>query len=101
MQRVDTTQKLNQALRGSIITLSNRHVSNGEISRELGISKRTVRRWIARYEETGDIQRKEGSGRPRSTTPPENQRIVDVIRESPITTARQIASNKLIFIISY
>ncbi len=99
MYRVNNNQKLNDALKGSIITLSNRGVSNKQISRELGISMATVRLWINRFIETDDIKRKQGSGGHRITTPAEDQRILDAIEAQPITTARDIASNtkKIIF----
>ncbi len=47
--------------------------------------------WQRRYEETGDVDRQPGSGRPRKTTPLEDLNIRNAAIAKPITTAQEIA----------
>ena len=69
MFRENPNKKLSFAERGAIVALTNSGLGVREIARQLGISPTTVGRWQFRFLETGDILRREGSGRPRVTTP--------------------------------
>lgn len=61
--------------RAAIIALHDVDFSNGEIARQVGVSKPTVARWIERHVETGDTLHKCGVGRPRCTTPAQDNAI--------------------------
>lgn len=90
MYRVDRNKKLNLAEKGAIIALTQSDKSIGQIANSLGISKSSVSRWQQRFEETGDIKRKDGSGRPRLTTREQDRLIIQEVQRQPITTAAAI-----------
>lgn len=77
--------------RGAIVGLHESGLAISEIAENMACHPNSVRKWIKRYEETLDVQRKIGSGRPFSTTPAEDQRLLDAVRSKPITTAQEIA----------
>lgn len=83
--------------KGAIIALYHEGVSVREISGRFQCHPTTVKRWIKRYEDTLDVKRRFGSGRPNKTTPAEDQMLLDVVRTKPITTAQEIAG-KIFFI---
>ncbi len=41
--------------------------NDNEISEFLGVDRKTVKKWVGRYEETGDVEDIEGRGRKRKT----------------------------------
>ena len=55
-------RKLNFQEKGAIVALRNREISVKEISQQMQCSVNTVKKWIRRFEETGDVKRKSGSG---------------------------------------
>jgi transposase len=83
---------LNEKERGAIIALTSQTVSIKKISQQLGIGEATVVLWQKRHRETGDVDRKNGSGRPPKTTPQEDRRIVQSVQAKSITTALEVAS---------
>ena len=91
MFRENPNKKLSLAERGAIVALTNSGLGVREIARQLGISHTTVGRWQFRFLETGDILRREGSGRPRVTTRLQDLRLLRVVLNKPITTSKEIA----------
>lgn len=92
MFRADRGRKqLDAKERGAIVALTKGGASISVICRELDISRPTVVYWQRRYEETGDVDRQPGSGRPRKTTPLEDLNIKNAAIAKPITTAQEIA----------
>lgn len=81
--------------RGALIALHQEEVSVREIADRLECHPTTVKRWIKRYEDTLDVNRRFGSGRPKKTTPAEDQMLLDVLRTKPITTAQEIAGKTI------
>ncbi|KAG7169277.1 putative Transposable element Tc1 transposase-like 55 [Homarus americanus] len=61
--------------------------SISEISRLMGISKSTVRRWIRRFEGEGHVETRPRSGRPSVTSPADDARLLQAVRQAPRTTA--------------
>lgn len=61
-----------------------------EIAHRLGRDVKTVQLWINRWTNSGDVLRKVGSGRPRVTTPEQNEMIRDAVRSKPITSVQEI-----------
>jgi transposase len=87
-------KKLNNEEKGSIIAFVDAGWSNKRICRRTGFSKPTVLKWRRRFEETGRVTRQVGSGRRKSTTPEEDERIRQAVIAKPITTAQEIAGLK-------
>jgi transposase len=76
--------------KSAIITLHERNVPKNDIALQMECHITTVRKWIRRYEETLDVHRKGGSGRPLKTTPAQDMRIFQAIRARPITSLQEI-----------
>lgn len=76
--------------RGGIAALYDHGVSVREIADRFGCHPTTVRRWAKRYENTLEVKRQPGSGRPRKTTAAEDEMLFDAVRAKPITTAQEI-----------
>lgn len=58
-----------------------------EISRSLGISRKTVKRWLRRYEEEGDVKTRARPGRPRVTSPEDDRRLLEAANMNSQRTA--------------
>ena len=78
---------LNEALRGQIVGRRKSGMSISQISRDMGISRPTVSLWLQREQESGNLQTLPKSGRPRLTTPGEDQRIVEYANDKPFTNS--------------
>src|SRR5262245_4269847 len=67
-------------------------MTKDKIAKYLKIDESTVRHWITREEETGDVQEFDKSGRPRCTTEHQDSLMVKMAEaEKPMTT-QQIAN---------
>ena len=93
MYRVNREKKLGLAERGAIIALTHAGKSQTQIANAVGVARSTVKLWQDRFEDSEDVKRKVGSGRPRSTTPEQDQSILEAVRRQPITTAQAIAGS--------
>ncbi|KAL7643030.1 UNVERIFIED_CONTAM: hypothetical protein RMT77_006319 [Armadillidium vulgare] len=80
----------NIALRAKIVALFETGMKKTHISRELGVTLKTVQKWIKRNEEEGDLRDRPRSGGPRCTTPHEDNKIIENARRNPFTNAREI-----------
>lgn len=58
-----------------------------EISRDMGLSKNTVKAWVRRYEEEGHVRTRPRSGRPRVTSPQQDAAIYAASVRAPFKTA--------------
>jgi transposase len=67
------------------------HMSNVGIAKYLRIHESTVRFWLERYEETGDVNVEQKSGRKRATTEKQDAKIQSVVAKYPTETVGQIA----------
>jgi len=65
-------------------------LSSLQISQETAVNERTVRRILERYRTTGQWGKNTGGGRPRATTPAQDQTIIAKIEEQPQLTARAL-----------
>ncbi|KAL7648412.1 UNVERIFIED_CONTAM: hypothetical protein RMT77_000318 [Armadillidium vulgare] len=77
-------------LRGKIISLFESGQNKTKIARNLGIQVSTVRRWIVRYEEEGNLCDRPKPGAPRKTTLNEEQQIIQETIRNPFTNSRAI-----------
>lgn len=86
--------KLTLQERGAIIALRRVNVPISVIARDyVPCDIKTIKLWLRRFDETGDVKRKIGSGRPRITGPQQDEMLVDAVRAKPITTAQEIMGN--------
>ncbi len=60
----------------------------------MSCSRNTVKKWIRRCEETGDVQRKVGSGMKKKTTPAQDARLLMAIAAKPITSLQELKGNQ-------
>ncbi|KAK3884368.1 hypothetical protein Pcinc_011379 [Petrolisthes cinctipes] len=64
--------------------------STRNIADDVGVSQRTVERWISRWQEEGSLANKPRKGRPRVTTPQQDEQIVAASRNNSKKTAVSI-----------
>lgn len=78
-----------ESLRGNIIALRQAGYGIKPIARKLGIDPRTVRKWLRRDKETGDLSDLRRKPRNRVTTPEEDRQIIEAVKngENPVTNA--------------
>ena len=88
---------LNLQEKGFIAGSISQGASQRSIAQTYGIDRKTVRLWANRYEETGNVLRQAGSGRPRKTTPDEDLRLIQQVAAKPITSAAEIAGRLILF----
>jgi transposase len=62
-------RKLNVPEKGAIVALHNHGIPVREIAKQINCSRNTVIKWIRRFEETGSVMRKVGSGRVKKNDP--------------------------------
>jgi len=72
------------------LTLHQMNIPENDIALQMHCHITTARKWIRRYEETLDVHRKVGSGRPFKTTPAQDMRIFQAVRARPITSLQEI-----------
>jgi len=65
---------------------------NTKIAKEIGCSRDTVRTWVERYEETGDVLGEEGRGRKRITTEKQDAMIGDLMTKDTDRTGAEISA---------
>ena len=63
------------------------------IAKKLQYSTDTVRTWINRYEETGDIQDEEGKGRKRKTSEKEDLDIITIAKRLRTSSSAEISTS--------
>ncbi len=83
--------------KGAIVGLTQHGVNAAQVAEYIGCHINTVKHWNKRYEETLDVKRQIGSGRPSKTTPAQDKMILDAVKAKPITTAQEIAGLLFLF----
>lgn len=69
--------------RARIVALHQENFSNHAISERLGIPRSSVIRILNLYQETGSVERRHGTGRPRVTDQREDQYLANFVRRNP------------------
>lgn len=90
--RATIYKPLTEAQKARIVSLyfdSNREVN--DICQLIGCSKQTVWKWIHKFEAEGNVLRMKPPGRPKITTPEQDEAIVRAIVENPFLYALNIA----------
>lgn len=76
-----------------IIALTEIGLSNREVARRIGVSEETVRNIKKRHLETGSLQHRPRSGRPRATTSREDRFIERTALQEPQLTSNRIGNS--------
>ena len=85
-----------EAIKQSIITLRDAGFTNYAIAKQLNIDKNTVARWIRRYNENQNLERKPGQGRKRKTDVYIDRIICRAVRNNRFTTAAAILNDNIL-----
>lgn len=67
-------------------------LSHTAVAKAVHCGVTTVKRWLKRWKQSKDLTDAPRSGRPRATTPKEDQRIVALAEQQTFTTSRDIAN---------
>ena len=73
--------------RGRIIGKRERGVTTRDIAVSVGVSTRTVQRWILRWREEGTLANRPRRGRPRITTRHQDDQIIAASTDDPMKTS--------------
>lgn len=74
--------------RAATVVLEKQGLPRGVIAQQAGASLPSVRRWVRRFEATGDVEDKPRSGRPRLTDEATDTALAFVSRVEPFATPR-------------
>ena len=84
-----TTQVSDEA-KGSVVQLKHAGYSGNKIARALKLPRSTVYRIISVHAITGATERRKGSGRPRTTTMAEDERMI--VKRDRSTTSKEVSA---------
>ncbi|XP_011869461.1 PREDICTED: heat shock protein DDB_G0288861-like [Vollenhovia emeryi] len=78
-------------IRNRMIGMSEAGLSTLSIALAIDRSERTVKRWLERWHKEGNVQTKERKGRRRITTKEQDEAIVAMATQHPLTAAKFVA----------
>ncbi|XP_011253321.1 uncharacterized protein LOC105249501 [Camponotus floridanus] len=78
-------------IRNRMIGMSEAGLSTLSIALAIDRSERTVKRWLERWHKEGNVQTKERKGRRRITTKEQDDAIVAMATQHPLTAAKYVA----------
>uniref|UniRef100_A0A0C9RZK1 SYTL2_0 protein n=1 Tax=Fopius arisanus TaxID=64838 RepID=A0A0C9RZK1_9HYME len=78
-------------LRNRMIGMSQAGLSTLSIALAINRSERTVKRWLERWKKEGNVQTKERKGRRRITTKEQDDAIIAMATQNPLTAAKHVA----------
>lgn len=86
---------ISQFDRARIVALHQEGLSNHQISARLNIPRTTVRRILTLFQETGSVERRRGTGRPRVTSGREDRYVTNYARRNRRITVTALRSHFL------
>lgn len=98
MVKIFTTSQmpLSQKTKWEIVFLATHHLGPkmgpSQIAKEVRCDASTVRYWIRRYQEVGDVEEAPRSGRPRKTTEEQDETILELLEENREAVVKDIHS---------
>lgn len=78
-------------IRNRMIGMAEAGLSTLSIALAIDRSERTVKRWLERWHKEGNVQTKERKGRRRITTKEEDEAIIAMATQQPLTAAKHVA----------
>ncbi|KAJ3626636.1 hypothetical protein MTP99_017116 [Tenebrio molitor] len=75
--------------KAKIVTLHQRGVSYGQISTNLGLSKGTIHVIMRKWEHTGRVVRRPGSGRRRMFSVEQDEAVINILQNWPFSNAEE------------
>ncbi|KAH9641330.1 hypothetical protein HF086_002652 [Spodoptera exigua] len=84
-------KNLSRVERNSIINLRDSGLNISEISRELNMSRNTVKLWLRRFDSEGSLERMPRMPQPTILTQERVQRMVSIFEQHPFTSTRLLA----------
>ncbi|KZC07450.1 hypothetical protein WN55_09443 [Dufourea novaeangliae] len=78
-------------IRNRMIGMSEAGLSTLSIALAIDRSERTVKRWLERWHKEGNVQTKERKGRRRITTKEQDEAIIAMATQQPLTAAKHVA----------
>lgn len=78
-------------IRNRMIGMSEAGLSTLSIALAINRSERTVKRWLERWNKEGNVQTKERKGRRRITTKEQDDAIIAMATQHPLTAAKHVA----------
>jgi hypothetical protein len=75
--------------KAKIVTLHQRGVSYGQISTNLGLSKGTIHVIMRKWEHTGRVVRRPGSGRKRMFSVEQDEAVINILQNCPFSNAEE------------
>ncbi|XP_044020702.1 WD repeat-containing protein 48 homolog isoform X2 [Aphidius gifuensis] len=78
-------------IRNRMIGMSEAGLSTLSIALAINRSERTVKRWLERWKKEGNVQTKERKGRKRITTKEQDDAIIQMATDNPLTAAKLVA----------
>jgi transposase len=73
-----------------VVGLVEEGYSISQAASRYGVNPRTAQRWVRLFRETGDVKRRQGSGRPRISTDIQDGQLVAEAVERPLSTSRTL-----------
>ncbi|XP_014473665.1 PREDICTED: mediator of RNA polymerase II transcription subunit 15-like isoform X2 [Dinoponera quadriceps] len=89
--KVKGTLETSVEIRNRMIGMSEAGLSTLSIALAIDRSERTVKRWLERWHKEGNVQTKERKGRRRITTKEQDEAIVAMATQHPLTAAKYVA----------
>ncbi|XP_008215233.1 uncharacterized protein LOC100677825 [Nasonia vitripennis] len=89
--KVKGTLETSVEIRNRMIGMSEAGLSTLSIALAINRSERTVKRWLDRWHKEGNVQTKERKGRKRITTKEQDDAIIAMATQQPLTAAKHVA----------
>jgi transposase len=86
--------RLSLVQRSSLLTLHALGFNDERVAQLTGCDRRTVRHWVAHYQQHHSLEDEPRSGRPRATSEDTDTSIVAAATETPFTTPRRIRAEQ-------
>ena len=84
------SKQLTLELKTAVLELRKAGLKQSQIARQLGFSKNAISNFLRRYDATGDVNRKKGSGKPPKSTKEEDEVLKELSLNDRFHTANEL-----------